>query len=434
MEYLIYAFVGLIIIALLLYNFSFLGQFGKKSKLKYEAGVKRKPITRHPQIDHSICIVCGSCIRACPETHDDDSPLGIVNGKIVLVQPEKCVGHATCETECPTGAMTVSLGELANDPNMPVLTKKQETVIPGIYIAGELSGVPLVKNAIEQGETVIHNIVESLKNKKGKKSKKSDKQFDVIIIGIGPSGLSATLAAHEKKLKYLTIEQGEIGGTVAKYPKQKMVMTSPVKIPLYGILKRKEIRKEELLDIWTTLVEKHKLNIHVGEAVESVVSDGDDFIIQTDKDKYKSAKVILCLGRRGTPRKLGIEGEDKSKVTYGLIDPDEYANKDILVVGGGDSAVEAAIALCENNTVTMSYRKEQFIRIKDGNAKKIKNAINKGKIKVFFQSQATEITDTIVTLDINGQSRELENDRVFIMIGGEPAFPLLRSIGVIKKI
>jgi len=427
MEYVVYAFVGLVFIAWLLYNFSFLGEFGRKSSIKYKAGKTTKPITRHPQIDQSICIVCGSCIRACPETHGDDSPLGIVNGKLLLIQPAKCVGHAVCETECPTGAMTVSLGELANDPNMPILDKKQESIIPGIYIAGELSGVPLVKNAIEQGESVIQSIADSLENEK------SESEYDVIIIGIGPSGLSATLAAHEKNLKYLTIEQGQIGGTVANFPKRKMVMTSPVKIPLYGILKRKEIQKEELLDIWTSLVEKHKLTINVGERVESVVPNKGAFTIQTDKAKYESAKVVLCLGRRGTPRKLGIPGEEKSKVTYGLIDPDEYKDMHILVVGGGDSAVEAALSLCKNNTVTMSYRKDDFIRIKDGNHKKIKNAMESGNISVFFQSQASLITDNKVTLNVNGQSQELKNDRVFIMIGGEPAYPLLRSIGVLKE-
>lgn len=430
LEYLIYIVIGLVVISFLLYNFAFMDKIGKKSKedmaMTKEYGIK--PMGRHPQIDPNLCIACGSCIRACPETHGDDSPLGIVNGQVLLVNPLKCVGHAACEMECPTGALTVSLGELADDPNMPVLDDNNETVVKGIFIAGELSGVPLVKNAIEQGKKVIETVKERISS--GKYPEKEG-LFDVLIVGIGPAGLSATAAAHEQGLTYLTIEQGSIGGTVANFPKQKMVMTSPVHIPLYGVLKKTEIQKEELLAIWHEIIETNKLGIHVGEKVEQVEPAKELFHVRTNKGEYYSKTVVLSLGRRGTPRKLGIEGEALNKVTYGLVDPGEYTGKNIIVIGGGDSAIEAALALSKENQVTLSYRKEQFFRIKKKNAGYIESAINDKTVSVMFNSQVKKITEDKAYIDHEKEQMVIDNDFVLILAGGEPPFPMLRGIGVI---
>ncbi|MDH4263770.1 MAG: NAD(P)-binding domain-containing protein [Spirochaetia bacterium] len=432
MTWLLIVIAILVIVSFLLYNFASMGMIGKKSSEAYKNSLKNqiKPLTRHPVIDHSICILCGSCIRACPETHGDDSPLGIVDGRLLLVNPAKCVGHAQCEMQCPTGAMTVTLGELAADPNMPVLTKNNETIVPGIFIAGELSGVPLVKNAIDQGNEVIKYIA-----LKASAEESGDSEiFDVVIVGLGPSGLSATLSAHEHKLKYVTIEQRAIGGTVSNYPKQKMIMTSPINLPLYGTIKKSEIQKEELIDIWNSMVKKYNLNLHVGEKVESIFSEanGKYFNVSTNTAAFKTKNVILCLGRRGTPRKLGIKGEELLKVTYGLIDPDAYQKKKIIVVGGGDSAIEAAVVLSKNNEVILSYRKDSFFRVKDKNMRAIKNAEENGSIKIMLNSELTEITEKNVSIKINEDLSVVENDYVFVLIGGEPPFPLLRSMGIIK--
>jgi thioredoxin reductase len=422
---------GIVIISIILYNFAFIGFSQKKSRDDYHSSRDRdiKPVTRHPHVDHSICILCGSCIRACPETHGDDSPLGIVEGRLLLINPAKCVGHGECEIQCPTGAMTVSLGELADDPSMPILTDDFESVIPGIFIAGELSGVPLVKNAIEQGAKVIYSIAEKIKTP----APLTSEIYDVVIVGLGPAGLSASLAAHEKNLRYVTIEQKDIGGTVANFPKQKMVMTSPVHLPLYGMLKKSEIQKEELIEIWNTMVDKYKLNLHIGEKVEGIFSENELFSITTVTRTFKTRNIVLCLGRRGTPRKLGVPGEDLTKVTYGLIDPDAYLNKNILVVGGGDSAIEAAIELSKDNNITLSYRNESFFRIKEKNGKKINDLEKSGKVKIMFESSVKSVLEDKVFLTWKDNNIEIDNDYVFVLIGGEPAYPLLRSIGVLRK-
>jgi len=422
---------AIVFIAFILYNFANMGMLGRKSREDYKSLQKNKikPISRHPQIDHSICILCGSCIKACPETHGTDSPLGIVDGRLLLVNPAKCVGHAQCELQCPTGAMTVTLGELATDPNMPILDENNETIIPGIYIAGELSGLPLVKNAVDQGNAVIKSIASKI-------SQMEDRDrdiYDVVIVGLGPSGLSATLSAHESSLKYVTIEQRAIGGTVSNYPRQKMIMTSPINLPLYGKIKKSEIQKEELLDIWNTMVEKYQLNLHIGEKVEMIVPENGNFKVATNTTSFISRNVLLCLGRRGTPRKLGIPGEDLSKVTYGLIDPDAYKNQNIIVVGGGDSAIEAALVLAKNNKVTLSYRKESFFRIKEKNASAIKIAGDTGTVKVLLNSELTEIRDNSVAIKVDENVMELENNFVFVLIGGEPPYPLLRSLGILRE-
>lgn len=429
MSWLIILFIALVLVSALLFNF---GKNTRKSQEDYKTSKehKLKPLTRHPQIDHTICILCSSCLKACPETHGEDSPLGIVNGQMLLVNPAKCIGHAQCEIACPTGALTVTLGELASDPNMPILSEENESIIPGIFIAGELSGVPLVRNAIEQGETVIKSIAKRIT-----KPKSADSEvYDVAIIGLGPSGLSATLAAHESGLHYVTLEQKQIGGTVANYPKQKMIMTSPVNLPLYGMLKKTEIQKEELIEIWNTMVEKYKLNLHVGQKLEGIVPQKGSFKITTNTNTFYADYIILGLGRRGTPRRLGVAGEDLPKVTYGLIDPDAYENQKIMVVGGGDSAIEAALVLSKNNEVSLSYRKESFFRIKEKNKNSIEEANRNGKVKVWFNSEIKEISEKGLILEQEGKTTKMENDFVFVLIGGEPPFPLLRSIGVLKEL
>lgn len=381
-----------------------------------------RPVAQYPQIDYYRCIGCGACIDACPE----GDVLGLVNGKATIINGLKCVGHGKCAEACPVEGIKVGLGDIKSRPDIPALNENNETNIPGIYIAGELAGLALIKNALNQGKQVVEAIAKNYI-----KSNSSD-AYDVLIIGAGPAGLSSALTAIKNELSYLIIDQQDAGGTILQYPRKKLVMTKPVEIPLYGWLKKPEYSKEELLDIWSLVSQKYNLNINTGEKLENVVKKNGDFSVLSNKNNYTAKNVILALGRRGTPRKLGIPGEDKSKVLYKLMDADNYQNNHVLVIGGGDSAVEAAIGLAKQktNTVTISYRKHKFFRIKSKNEERVNQLINEGNIKTIFNSNATEILDDYIVIKTENDIIEIKNDFVFIFAGGEPPFTLMKKIGI----
>lgn len=406
----------------------YLLKFRKKQKVDTARKIEAqslgadKPIAQYPQIDYYQCIGCGACIDACPE----GNVLGIVSGKAAIINGLKCVGHGKCAEACPVEGIVVGLGDIKNRPDIPVLTDDYETSINKMYIAGELAGLALIKNAFLQGHKVVEEIATKIE--------KSDSNglYDVLIVGAGPAGLSAALTAIKHKLSYKIIDQQGAGGTILQYPRKKLVMTKPVEIPLYGWLKKPEYEKEELLDIWTKVEEKYQLNLDTGIKLENILKENDIFTVQTNKDSYLAKNVVLALGRRGTPRKLGVPGEDKSKVFYKLMDAENFQNEHVLVVGGGDSAVEAAIGLAKqpNNTVTISYRKHKFFRIKSKNEERINELINAGKIKTMFNSNITDIKDESVIIKTEEDTVEIPNGFVFIFAGGEPPFDLLKKIGI----
>jgi thioredoxin reductase len=302
-----------------------------------------------------------------------------------------------------------------------------------MFIIGELGGLALIKNAINQGRDCIDSITQRLAATRGRGGGAAD-LHDVCIVGAGPGGISASLRAIENKLKYVTLEQDEFGGTVAKYPRQKIVMTSPVQLPLYGKFKKLEISKEELLKLWAKISQRTDLKVRCQERVESIVRGEDGvFAIETAKGRYRARAVILALGRRGTPRKLGVKGEELPKVMYSLIEADAYTGKNILVVGGGDSAIEAAMGLAhqQGNRVTLSYRKDSFSRIKERNAQRIQECIRKKILTVVFQSNPVEISERTVRLDVAGEMRDIPNDYVWIFAGGIPPNAFLEKVGIV---
>ena len=255
----------------------------------------------------------------------------------------------------------------------------------------------------------------------------------MLIVGAGPAGISASLRAAEKKLNYITIDEGEIGGTVAKYPRQKLVMTSPVEFPMYGKFKKMQLSKEELIDFWHKVLERADFKVRQGEKVEDIKKGEDGiFTVMTPRGQYRTHSVVLALGKSGSPRKLGVKGEELPKVMYRLIEADHYVNKKILIVGGGDSAVEAAMGLGHQvgNKVTLSYRKEAFGRIKEGNTQRVQESIRKGKVKVVFNSIPAEFKENSVVLEVNGKQEEIPNDFVWIFAGGQPPTAFLKKIGI----
>jgi len=301
--------------------------------------------------------------------------------------------------------------------------------VPNLFVVGELGGLALIKNAINQGRECIDTITSRLQ----RTARPAGDVRDVCIVGAGPGGISASLRAIERKISYVTFEQDEFGGTVAKYPRQKIVLTSPVEFPLHGKFKKLQLSKEDLLQFWHKVHKESGLSLRTREKVDSI-RRGDDglFTISTARGKVRARAVILALGRRGTPRKLEVPGEDLPKVMYSLIDAEAYTNAKILVVGGGDSAVETAMGLAHQrgNSVTLSYRKEAFSRIKERNTQRLKDYVKKGSLKVLFNSQPVDIRKASVVLEVQGQRREIPNDYVWVLAGSLPPNEFLQQAGV----
>jgi thioredoxin reductase (NADPH) len=379
------------------------------------------PVTLHPHIDLEKCIGCASCVKVCPE-----SVLGIVHGRAAIVSGLKCVGHALCADVCPVGAIVMGFGTPKHGQEIPWYDDNFQTNVPCLYITGELGGIGLIKNAVGQSTKAIQHIIQH-------KVKSKTLDYDVVIVGAGPAGLTAALAAQANGLRYVILEQGSIGGTIFHYPRQKLVLTAPVDLPLYGKLKVSEITKEELLKIWLGIVEKNKLKIQTNSKLESLTVIEDGFKAGFSGSIITASNVVLALGRRGSPRKLGVPGEERPKVAYQLIEAEAYTQKNILVVGGGDSAIEAAVALArqKGNAVTISYRRSEFIRLKEKNEKQLNDLIHSKKIITILNSSVQEIkSDSVLIKEEPEQIHELANDYVFIFAGGELPSELLKQAGV----
>jgi thioredoxin reductase (NADPH) len=376
--------------------------------------------TIHPHIDVLACIGCGACVRVCPE----GDVLAVIDGKAALVHGAKCVGHGLCAEACPVNAITLLMARPGRSADLPTLSENYETSVPGIFIAGELGGIGLIKNAILQGLRAADYVAAQ--------RRKHSAQFDIAIVGAGPAGIAAGLAAKKNGLTYLILEQGDMGGTILQYPRTKIVMTSGVELPLWGNFNMRGATKEELLEIWKEIIEKTELEIHLNEKVLSVENTEGHFCITSAHERYSAGSVVLALGRRGTPRKLGVSGENSSKVMYRLIDTQAYQDRDVLIVGGGDSAVEAAVGLASQSTnrVTLSYRKGEFTRIKERNRQHLDEAQRGKRVDVVLNSEVTEIREDHVFLRTPDGVRKVDNDYVFIFAGGEMPYDFLKAIGI----
>jgi thioredoxin reductase len=387
-----------------------------------EMGMDRAT-AQHPLIDVGACIGCGSCVAACPE----GDVLGIVGGKAVVINGARCIGHGRCAEACPVGAIRVGLGDVTARDDIPLLDTQGQTTVPGLWIAGELSGFALISNAVAQGHDVMGSIAAALDP-----AGEAGEVYDVVIVGAGPAGMSAALTAHERGLRAVVLDQQGAGGTILHYPRRKLVMVQPVSIPGYGPLPKREYAKEDLLAIWEELHRNHGLDIHIGIRLVGLDGTAGAFTVHTDKGDWSARHVLLALGRRGTPRRLNVPGEDSAKVVYRLIDAEAYKGRHVMIVGGGDSAAEAAVGLAVQDcaSVVLSYRKPELLRIKHRNAERIAPLIASGAVEFLGETTVTAIEAGRVLLAGPDGALERPNDDVIVLAGGVPPFPMLHELGI----
>ena len=339
-----------------------------------------EPVCLHPVIDPLRCIGSSSCVRACPE-----GALGIIDGKAQLVNPSVCIGHGACMASCPMEAIKLVFGTEKRGVDIPFVTPNFETNVPGIFIAGELGGMGLVRKAAEQGRQAMNAIKGSEKERQQRISMWSSSARDPPASrpGWAPSSTSCATASSSRKTRW--------AARCITIPRNKIVMTAPVQLPLVGKVKMTEISKEALLEFWHGIVDRTGLRINFRERMEEIQPDGEGFLVKTTGGEYSTRAVLLAIGRRGTPRKLEVEGEELPKVVYRLIDPEQYRGQKVLVVGGGDSALEAALAIAEQpgTEVTLSYRGEAFGRVKVKNRNRLEEAQTSGRVNVMLNSNVT---------------------------------------------
>jgi thioredoxin reductase/Pyruvate/2-oxoacid:ferredoxin oxidoreductase delta subunit len=382
-----------------------------------------EPASLHPVVDHAVCLGCASCVKACPER--EKNVLGVIHGKAHLVNPSHCIGHGACKKACPFNAIELVFGSEKRGVDIPQVDEAFQTNVPGIFIAGELGGMGLIRNAVSQGVQAVDAI--SALDGLGREGR-----HDLVIIGAGPAGIAASLAAKSNKLDFVTLEQDTLGGTVSHYPRGKIVMTAPALLPIVGKMHFRETTKEALMEFWEGIVSKAGLKVSERERVESIQAEDDGFTVTTASNSYKTRAVLLAIGRRGTPRKLGVPGEEQTKVVYRLIDPGQYQHQHVLVVGGGDSALEAAISIAgePGTTVTLSYRSEAFSRAKEKNRNKVADAEKQGRLNVLMQSNVKQINTEKVTIQTPEDVISIDNDAVIVCAGGILPTAFLKKIGI----
>lgn len=384
-----------------------------------------KAIAQYPLVDAAACLGCGSCVAACPE-HD---VLGLVDGVAKVIHGAHCVGHGKCEEACPVGAIKVGLGDVSARADIPLLSPAQESSVPGVFVIGELGGIALIRNAVEQGTRAVEEIA---RRRRELPAAPEPGVRDLIVIGAGPAGLAAAFRARELGLDAAVVSRDGVGGTIRQYPRRKLTLVQPVRVPFHGPLKEGEYEKERLLEIFEAARAAGGVPVSDGEDLLGVERDGGALVVRTARGAHRARFVALALGRRGTPRRLGVPGEDSGRVFYQLLDAATYTGQRLLVVGGGDSAVEAALALARQpgNRVALSYRKPEFFRLKPRNESRIKEAAAASALELLLPSEVRRFEPGAAVLDCAGTERRLETDWTFVFAGGEPPFPLLKKIGV----
>jgi dihydropyrimidine dehydrogenase (NAD+) subunit PreT len=373
----------------------------------------------HPVIDPNICIGSLSCLRACPE----GDILGVVDGAARLVHADHCIGHGRCAAECPVNAIRLVFGSAERGIDLPEVDEVFESSRQGVHVVGELGGMGLIKNAIGQGLQAAEHLA-SVVRPDGP---------GVLVVGSGPAGIATALGLKARGVPFRLVEQGSIGGSVAHYPRRKVAMTEVIDLPLWGRFGRRTISKEELLHTWDRVLDKTGIAVQQGVKVTGIDGSDGAFVVHTaDGVDLPAAKVVLAIGRRGTPRRLGVPGEDLEKVVYRLDDPEQYQGQRVLVVGGGDAALEAAIQLAEESDaeVALSYRGAELGRCREANRQKLTALAQARRVRVALSSVVKEIRPGEVLLEAKGRVHSVPNDFVIVNVGGELPAEFLAAAGI----
>ena len=383
-----------------------------------------EPTTLHPEIDAARCTGCTACVRACPE----GDILQIINHRAVLVKPNMCVGHGQCEIACPFGAIDLVFGTKRRGMELPRITTNYETNVKGLYIAGELGGMGLIRNAVRQGKMSVMHAMSTM-------SPNVPADLDLLIVGAGSAGLSAALAAAQGRINYVCIEQNSLGGTIYNFPRQKIVMTQPAELPMVGAMEfpGNKVSKEELLSYWNKIRKKYRLKIREGCKFINLSKNNEVFTVETSLGVITAKKVILAMGVRGTARKINVPGEELPKVTYNLLEPEQYRRREIAIVGGGNAAIEAALQLANptlKNRVTLLVRSKSFNRANQENIDAVNRLALQEKIWILFESSIASIHPGHVMIDYGGSSMKLNNSYVFIFAGAEIPATFLKGLGI----
>ncbi|MBE7449603.1 MAG: NAD(P)-binding domain-containing protein [Kofleriaceae bacterium] len=404
--------------------FTILGARRGKAAPAQAAGNPGVSILVH-DINDDRCTGCDACVAVCPT-----NVLDLVDNKSRVLRFHDCIQCEACMWACPTEAL-VMFREGSEPPplKVPELDDSYQTAVPGQYLIGEVAGKPLVKNAANLGRGVVEHMLRT-----GLVPGAVPGAVDVAIVGSGPGGLSAALTCIQRGLSYVVLEKEQlIASTIARYPKGKLVMAEPYDTVNLSLLPVFDSSKEQIIPIWRELIERVGLHINQGEAVESATRRPDgSFDVRTTVAAYRAQRLVLATGTRGKPRTLQVPGENLPKVTNLLDDPDDWRGKDVLVVGGGDSAVEAALALADAGArVIISYRGKSFNRAQPKNKQAIESYAQQQRLKAKVQSQVVAFEPESVILALaDGSQKRYPNAGAFVLIGADPPVTWLEKLGV----
>ena len=381
-----------------------------------------------PRIDPDQCIGSGACVAACPE----HQVIALARGRAQLINPLGCIGHGACATACPVGAIELVYGTSTLGVELPVLDENFQTSQRGVYIAGELGGMGLIRNAIIQGRQAAEHIIDG-----GPEAPRRglNAALDALVVGAGPAGISATLRLLEAGLRVLLVDREGLGGTILHYPRAKVVMTGSLELPMYGTVRGRQLSKEQLIRLWQDIQRVARPPLVTGHLVTGLGARADGMIeVRAEHAAWHAANVILALGGRGSPRKLDVPGEEAAKVVYRLLEPAEFRGKHVLVVGGGNSAVETALALSDSRgcaSVSLSYRRKEFARCRAENRRRIGACLASGAVRPYLATEVVSIdADSVTLADEAKRIVRVPNDAVIVQAGGTPPSQLLQSFGI----